>query len=259
MRTRLVLAALVALSTGCVSKGKFEAKTLEAEQLAKGLNDEKGAREAAEAKVKALEAERDALTARLTTAESRLSAGAAERRALEDQNAQLKALNEELARNTKQLAQAKAELEKKSSEYENLAQSLKQEISEGKIQLSELKGKMTVQLKDKILFASGSARVGKEGEAALAKIADALKTVNGKIIRVEGHTDDVPTGGGQFPTNWELSLARAMAVVRTLQDSGVDPMTLSAAGYGQYQPIAANDSPENRSLNRRIEIVLAPK
>jgi chemotaxis protein MotB len=259
MRTRLVLAALVALSTGCVSKGKFEAKTLEAEQLAKGLNDEKGAREAAEAKVKALEAERDALTARLTTAESRLSAGAAERRALEEQNAQLKALNEELARNTKQLAQAKAELEKKSSEYENLAQSLKQEISEGKIQLSELKGKMTVQLKDKILFASGSARVGKEGEAALAKIADALKTVNGKIIRVEGHTDDVPTGGGQFPTNWELSLARAMAVVRTLQDSGVDPMTLSAAGYGQYQPIAANDSPENRSLNRRIEIVLAPK
>ncbi|MFP2905976.1 OmpA family protein [Pyxidicoccus sp. 3LFB2] len=259
MRTRLVLAALVALSTGCVSKGKFEAKTLEAEQLAKGLNDEKGAREAAEAKVKALEAERDALTARLTTAESRLSAAAAERRGLEEQNAQLKALNEELARNTKQLAQAKAELEKKSSEYENLAQSLKQEISEGKIELSELKGKMTVQLKDKILFASGSARVGKEGEAALAKIADALKTVQGKIIRVEGHTDDVPTSGAQFASNWELSLARAMAVVHSLQNAGVDPMTLSAAGYGQYQPIAANDSPENRSLNRRIEIVLAPK
>ncbi len=259
MRTRLVLAALVALSTGCVSKGKFEAKTLEAEQLAKGLNDEKGSREAAEAKVKALEAERDALTARLTTAESRLGAAAAERRSLEEQNAQLKALNDELARNTRQLAQAKAELEKKSSEYENLAQSLKQEISEGKIELSELKGKMTVQLKDKILFASGSARVGKEGEEALAKIADALKTVQGKIIRVEGHTDDVPIGSTQFPTNWELSLARAMAVVRTLQDAGVDPTTLSAAGYGQYQPIAANDSPENRSLNRRIEIVLAPK
>ena len=266
MRTRLVLAALVALSTGCVSKGKFEAKSLEAEQLAKGLNDEKGARAAADAKVKeleakvaALEAEKEALTARLTTSESRLTAGAAERRALEEQNAQLTALNEELARNTKQLAQAKAELEKKSAEYENLAQSLKQEISEGKIELSELKGKMTVQLKDKILFASGSARVGKEGEAALAKIADALKTVQGRIIRVEGHTDDVPIGSAQFPTNWELSLARAMAVVRSLQDAGVDPTALSAAGYGQYQPIAPNDSPENRSLNRRIEIVLAPK
>ena len=259
MRTRLVLAALVALSTGCVSKGKFEAKTLEAEQLAKGLNDEKGARAAAEEKVKALEAEREALNTRLSTAESRLTSAAAERRGLEEQLAQVKALNDELARNTKQLAQAKAELEKKSSEYENLAQSLKQEISDGKIELSELKGKMTVQLKDKILFASGSARVGKEGEDALRKIADALKTVQGKIIRVEGHTDDVPTGGGQFPTNWELSLARAMAVVRSLQDAGVDPTALSAAGYGQYQPIAPNDSPENRSLNRRIEIVLAPK
>ncbi|MFP2928494.1 OmpA family protein [Pyxidicoccus sp. 3LG] len=266
MRTRLVLAALVALSTGCVSQGKFDAKALEAEQLAKGLNDEKGGREAAEAKVKeleakvaALEGEKEALNARLTTSESRLTANAAERRALEEQNAQLAALNEELARNTKKLAQAKEELEKKSSEYENLAQSLKQEISDGKIQLSELKGKMTVQLKDKILFASGSARVGKEGEAALAKIADALKTVPGKIIRVEGHTDDVPIGSAQFPTNWELSLARAMAVVRSLQDAGVDPTALSAAGYGQYQPIAANDSPENRSLNRRIEIVLAPK
>ncbi|GHG98467.1 OmpA family protein [Comamonas sp. JC664] len=267
MRNRFVLAALVALSTtGCVSQGKFDAKALEAENYAKGLTDEKGAREAAEAKVKELEAkvaeleqERDALNTRLSTSESRLTANAAERRALEEKNAQLAALNDELARNTKKLAQAKEELEKRSSEYENLAQSLKQEISDGKIQLSELKGKMTVQLKDKILFASGSARVGKEGEEALTKIADALKTVQGKIIRVEGHTDDVPTGGGQFASNWELSLARAMAVVRSLQNAGVDPTFLSAAGYGQYQPIAPNDSAENRSLNRRIEIVLAPK
>ncbi|MFP2958635.1 OmpA family protein [Myxococcus sp. 1LA] len=267
MRNRLLLAALVALSTtGCVSQGKFDAKALEAENFAKGLNDEKGAREAAEAKVKELEAkiaeleqEKEALNTRLGTAESRLTANAAERRALEEKNSQLAALNDELARNTKKLAQAKEELEKRSSEYENLAQSLKQEISDGKIELSELKGKMTVQLKDKILFASGSARVGKEGDAALKKIADALKTVQGKIIRVEGHTDDVPTGGGQFASNWELSLARAMAVVRSLQDAGVDPTFLSAAGYGQYQPIAANDSAENRSLNRRIEIVLAPK
>jgi chemotaxis protein MotB len=117
---------------------------------------------------------------------------------------------------------------------------------------------MTVQLKDKILFASGSARVGKEGQEALTKIADALKTVQGRIVRVEGHTDDVPTGGGQFPTNWELSLARAMAVVRSLQDAGVDPTMLSAAGYGQYQPLVPNDTPEHKSQNRRIEIVLAP-
>jgi chemotaxis protein MotB len=265
MRTRLVLAALVALSTGCVSQGKFNAKALEAEGLTKNLTDEQAARAAAEKKLQELEArqaeltqEKAALETRLNASENRLTTAAAERRALEEKNAQLAALNDELGRNAKKLAQAKEELEKKSAEYENLAQSLKQEISDGKIELSEMKGRMTVQLKDKILFASGSARVGKEGQEALVKIADALKTVQGRIVRVEGHTDDVPIGSAQFPTNWELSLARAMAVVRSLQDSGVDPTMLSAAGYGQYQPLVPNDTPEHKSQNRRIEIVLAP-
>jgi chemotaxis protein MotB len=267
MRSVLVLAALAALVAGCVSQSKYNELTAEAENLDNRLKEEKRAREALEAKLKeleeknaALEKDKEALDSRLTTAESRLTANAAERHALEQKNLELSALNDELARSTRKLAEAKEALEKKSAEYENLAQSLKQEISEGKIQLSELQGRMTVQLKDKILFASGSTRVNKEGQEALVKIADALKSVQGRIIRVEGHTDDVPTPkDGPFPSNWELSLARAMAVVRALQDSGVDPTVLSAAGYGQYQPIAPNDSPENRSLNRRIEIVLAAK
>ncbi len=268
MRSTLALAALATLvASGCVSQSKYNELAHEAENLDNRLKDEKGAREALEAKVRALEEQiatlerdKEALSSRLTTAESRLTASAAERYALEQKNAELSALNDELAKSTRRLAEAKEALEKKSAEYENLAQSLKQEISEGKIQLSELQGRMTVQLKDKILFASGSTRINKEGQDALAKIADALKTVQGRIIRVEGHTDDVPTDkSGPFPSNWELSLARSMAVVRALQDSGVDPTVLSAAGYGQYQPIAPNDSPDNRSLNRRIEIVLAPK
>ncbi len=82
--------------------------------------------------------------------------------------------------------------------------------------------------------------------------------MKGKIIRVEGHTDDVPLNKGPYKTNWELSVARALAVVKSLQDNGVDPALLSAAGFGEYHPIAPNDSPQNRSLNRRIEIVLAP-
>jgi chemotaxis protein MotB len=260
MRSMLALATLAALATGCVSQSKYNELSSEAENLDNRLKEEKGAREALEAKVKdfeeklaALERDKEALTSRLTTSESRLTASAAERYALEQKNLELSALNDELS-------EAKEALEKKSSEYENLAQSLKQEISDGKIQLSELQGRMTVQLKDKILFASGSTRVNKEGQDALVKIAQALKSVPGRIIRVEGHTDDVPMPkDGPFPSNWELSLARAMAVVRALQDSGVDPTVLSAGGYGQYQPIAPNDSDKNRSLNRRIEIVLAPK
>ena len=78
------------------------------------------------------------------------------------------------------------------------------------------------------------------------------------VLQVDGHTDRRPIATARFPSNWELSLARSMAVVRALQDAGVDPTVLSAAGYGPYQPIAPNDSTDNRSLNRRIEIVLAP-
>ncbi len=263
----------LALATGCVTQGKYDAAMQRAQTLDEQWAEEKGARAAAEEKVRQLEEkvrgleesvaglERDkaALATRLDTSEAQLTAGAAERRALEQKNAELTALNEELARSKRKLTEAKEALEKRSAEYESLAKSLETEISEGKIELSELRGRMTVNLKDKILFASGSSKVGKEGQEALAKIAEALKGVQGKIIRVEGHTDDVPTDPkGPFPSNWELSLARSMAVVRALQDAGVDPTVLSAAGYGPYQPIAPNDSADNRSLNRRIEIVLAP-
>ncbi len=262
----LSLAGVVAVS-GCVPTEQFKAKSLEAEELAKKYKESEGKTSALEQKVKDLEAkvadldqQNAALSQRLTASEGQLMNKEAERRALEEKNASLTALNDELSRSKKKLAEAKEELEKKSSEYQNLASSLKQEIDEGKIELSELKGKMTVKMKDKILFASGSTKVGKEGISALDKVASALKDLKGKTVRIEGHTDDVPTDPkGPFPTNWELSTARALAVVKHLQDQGVDPTVLSGAGYGQFHPIAKNDSAEGKSLNRRIEIVLAPK
>ena len=174
---------------------------------------------------------------------------------------ELSELNQELSRSTEKLAAAKEALEKKSSEYENLAKSLKEEIKTGKIELSELKGRMVVKMKDKILFSSGSTKLNKEGQDALAKVAQALKDVEGKIIRVEGHTDNVPLptdAKTEFDSNWELSTTRALVVVKLLQEQGVPPTMLSALGYGEYQPIASNQTAEGRSLNRRIEIVLAP-
>ena len=267
MKSRLLTSlCTLMLVAGCVTQGKYDLAMQNASSLEEQLKAEKTARTAADGKVgelqeqvKGLEGEKAALGTRLGTAESRLNSGSAERRALEQKNAELTALNDELSRSKKKLTEAKEALEKKSSEYESLSKSLQKEISEGKVELSELRGRMTVNLKDKILFASGSTKLGKEGQDALVKVAEALKGVQGKIIRVEGHTDDVPTDPkGPFPSNWELSLARSMAVVRALQDAGVDPTKLSAAGYGPYQPIADNDTPEHRSLNRRIEIVLAP-
>lgn len=256
-RTALIAAAMVV--TGClVPKDQFDQMVREAELNAQRYKSEADNAAALDKRLKEVQVEAERLKQQKQELETQLTDKEAERRALQEKSEQLEALNQELAKNTKQLEQAKEELEKRSSEYENLAQSLKGEIDAGKVELSELKGRMTVKMKDKILFSSGSAKVGKEGEAALDKVALALKDVKGKIIRVEGHTDADPVDPkGDFPSNWELSLARAMAVVKRLQDQGVDPTKLSAAGYGQYQPIVANDTAEHKSRNRRIEIVLA--
>ena len=265
MRNKMLVAA-VALLSGClVPKDQYDALKGEMETRGRQHDADTASLAAMQKRLEEIDAQlaqekkqREEVEQKLAQAETRLTDQEAQRRDLSEKNAQLAAMNEELSRSAKTLQEAKAELEKRSSEYENLAHSLKGEIDAGKVELSELKGRMTVKMKDKILFGSGSAKIGKEGASALDKVADALKDVKGKIIRVEGHTDDDPVDPkGPYPSNWELSLARAMAVVQHLQDRGVDPRKLSAAGFGQYQPIAANDTPEHKSRNRRIEIVLA--
>jgi chemotaxis protein MotB len=93
-------------------------------------------------------------------------------------------------------------------------------------------------------------------------VAEVIGQVEDKAIRVEGHTDNVKVGGAlarAFPSNWELSAARAINVARYLQRLGVDPALLSAAAYGEHRPVSENDTAEGRTKNRRIEIVLVPR
>ena len=119
-----------------------------------------------------------------------------------------------------------------------------------------------------MLFAPGAANLSREGEGELAKIAGILRNVVGDIpdeidwvIRVDGHTDNVPlSGAGAFADNWELSQARALSVVRYMVNFlGIPPERLSANGFGQYQPIASGNSPEARAQNRRIELKFTEK
>lgn len=265
MRTALAAAVAVTLAlTGCVSQEKYRVKEQEADKYRTDWQKEVEARKAIRSQFdavqrdfEAMQADVKALQQKARADEENLTAKQAELRKAQDLLAAQAALIDELAKSKRRLEAAKAELEKKSTEYEQLAQSLKSEIEAGRIELSELKGRMTVKMKDRILFSSGSATIGKEGLDALRLVADALRAVQGKVIRVEGHTDNVPTTGSAFASNWELSAARALAVVRFLQEQGVDPTRLAGAAYGEYQPIAGNDTPEGRSLNRRIEIVLA--
>jgi chemotaxis protein MotB len=175
--------------------------------------------------------------------------------AMETENGRLK---EEIAG----LQKAKEEVQKASQTYEQLMDKMKSEISQGQVTISELKGKLTVNMVDAILFDSGKAEVKEDGLAVLQKVVDILKTVKDKMIRIEGHTDNVPIRGAltaKYATNWELSAARAINVTRFLQKQGLDPMILTAAAYGEYKPVAPNDSEEGKAKNRRIEIVLVAK
>lgn len=156
----------------------------------------------------------------------------------------------------------KEKVEKVSTTYQDLLEKMKKEIAEGQVTISELKGKLTVNMVDAILFDTGKAEVKQDGLEVLKKVISILKGETDKAIRIEGHTDNVPISGTlakRFPTNWELSAARAINVTRFLQEQGIDPDVLSAIAYGEYKPISDNETPEGRAMNRRIEIILVPR
>jgi len=115
---------------------------------------------------------------------------------------------------------------------------------------------LIVSLNDTILFDPGKADIISDALNELITVGQALNTVN-NYIRVEGHTDNVPISNAQFPSNWELSAVRATTVVRIfVENANIPPEKLSAVGYGEYKPVADNTTPEGRSKNRRVDIIL---
>jgi chemotaxis protein MotB len=156
-----------------------------------------------------------------------------------------------------------ADLEKKSAAYKEMSKQLSEEIKKGQITISELKGKLTVNVLNQIMFDSGSVVIKKSGLNVLRKVSKVLNDIRDKDIRIEGHTDSDKIFGSlkkKYPTNWELSTARATRVVRFLvEKTGLDPANISAVGYGEFRPVVSNDTPQGKAKNRRIEIVLEPR
>jgi chemotaxis protein MotB len=176
--------------------------------------------------------------------------------AQESSEAKIRQLEESLQQTSAELAALKATAD-------SLQEKLKAEIARGDIKLSQSGDRIQVDLVDKILFDSGQAALTARGQEVLGRVAEVLKTIEDKQILVSGHTDNAPITNEelkkQFATNWELSVARAVNVVRYLSEVGnVPPGHLSAAGYSQYKPVANNATPKGRAANRRIEILLTP-
>jgi chemotaxis protein MotB len=148
---------------------------------------------------------------------------------------------------------------KNQEQYNALVHKLSREVQKGQIQVRQYQNMLSVDVAEQIFFDSGSATLKSSGKEVLKKVGEALKSYDNKLIRVAGYTDNVPIAKSRqnvYPSNWELSVARATNVVRYLQEVGVPPEHMVASGRGEYAPIAPNDTPEGRQKNRRIEIML---
>jgi chemotaxis protein MotB len=262
---QVLVLVVMALAAGCgIPEAKYQAALAEQDRAIKASQAESARAAALEQQLAAEKArlaqvDKDRAAALADADQQRKAAGqlARSKEQLEAEKAAAATEAERQRQAAARLEEEKRSLEKKSADYQALAGSLDQEIKAGRIQLTELQGKLTVRMAEKVLFPSGSATISRDGQATLKTVAAALQSVQGRIVRVEGHTDNIPIRTERFPSNWELSAGRAISVVRFLQAQGLDAARLGAAGYAEFQPIAPNDTPEGRAQNRRIEISLA--
>lgn len=201
----------------------------------------------------------DDLEKRLAEKDRQLSAMQGRASELEAMRAELErasnALKREVAAKEKELADLRAT-------QQELVEGLKKEIAARQIQVERVRDRLRVELVEEVLFDSGNSMIKPAGLEVLKRVGVILKKAENRNIDVEGHTDNVPIStelAKRYPTNWELSTARATNVARFLQDTvKIDPKLLSATGYSEYRPRAPNDTAEGRQKNRRIEILLGP-
>ena len=172
---------------------------------------------------------------------------------LAKRDTELKGRQEELKSKEEAIAALRAQVDRLRSIFTDLEQKLDSLVKSGKLTVKMRQGLLVVQLPERILFPSGSHKLKKEGIAAVESISEILKTMKHRW-QVAGHTDDV----GRAAFNWALSSRRARAVLNVMLESGMPAEQVSAAGFGQYQPIAPNDNDDNRSQNRRTELLLVP-
>ena len=204
--------------------------------------------------------------------------GEEQRRKIEDLEARQQELYAEIEKSKGQVQQlsqrVEQELAKVSKEKEDeltrlaqthdeMVQRLKKEVQTGEVSITRIADRLSVKIVDRILFPSGEATIGDDGRKVLERVGSVLATVKDKIIRIEGHTDNVPIGKPlqtRFASNWELSAARATTIARLLQETThIDASAFEAVGMGEYHPISTNRTNKGRSQNRRIEIVLYPR
>ena len=157
-----------------------------------------------------------------------------------------------------ELRRREAAAEARAAQFRDLAARFRKLVDAGQLKVVMRGGRMILELRNDVLFDSGRSDLKEDGKRTMTEVAAVLKGMSDRRFQVAGHTDNVQIKTARFPSNWELSTARAVAVVKLMASLGMDEKGLSAAGYGEFEPVASNDSPDGRAKNRRIEIAVVP-
>lgn len=254
MKSRLFFFPILLLLVACVPKKKYDA-TLdeltkakgEIDSLTKERDEIKSQISGLEDQIASLTREKDGLAADL----ERLK----KEKGLSDEEVEL--LKKDLkttAKELEELRKQRAEAEKRLEAFRALNAKFQKMIDSGKIKVKFRNGQMLVELPAGILFPSGKSTLSKEGQESLTEVAAILAEFPDRRFIIAGHTDNV--GGENY--NWDLSAARALTVTKFFIKNGVKAKNLSAAGFGEFDPIADNSTEEGKQQNRRIEIILVP-
>ncbi len=200
----------------------------------------------------------------LSELEEKQAALAANQAALDAERKRLEKLQSDLADRSKRIDELESVIAAKDASMRTLRDAISKALTdfEGKgLTVEQRDGKVYVSLENKLLFDSGSWTVGANGKKAVQQLGTVLGDNPDIAVLIEGHTDNVPyTGIGNLKGNWDLSAKRATAIVTILRENkSIDPKNLTAAGRGEYAPVAENDTAENKAKNRRIEVILTPK
>ena len=263
---------LLVVSSGCVTQGTYDAlkkQQDEAQQELKArdatLADQQKQLASQKQQLDALDQDKKALQAQLADAQKQQDALKKQTEDLQQQIAEtlkdrssLRGSVAEMKVALADLQKRKAEAEARIAEYKDLLSRFQSMIDAGKLKVKLADGKMVVELATDVLFSSGSANLSKAGKQEIAEVAGLLASIPNRSFQVEGYTDNVPISTAQYPSNWELAAARALTVVKTMVDAGMPPERVSAASFGETRPATANDTPEGRAQNRRIEITVVP-
>jgi chemotaxis protein MotB len=243
MPVRAVVLSLALLS-GCVGKKKYDAIVVDNQELYQridGINNAMGG-----------------LDSDLRATKNQLASTSASLEATRQQLGSASAENVQLLQAVAELEARKARTDSMLASYQELVAKFQAMIDAGTLTVKVVDGRMVVELATDILFPPGGAYLSRDGKTAVGDVAKILASIPDREYQIAGHTDDQPIATEQFPSNWHLGSARAIAVSRLLVKEGLPADRVSAASYAEFRPADTNKTKEGRANNRRIEIIIVP-